>query len=364
MHLVRPVAFLLALACAIPARADVVVGVALPRTGATAAIGDQILNGVTAAASDLNAAGGINGERIVLDVQDDACDPKTAVSVANRFTTAGTALIVGHMCSGTSIVASDIYAEHGALMISPASNSAKLTERGLSGIFRVCGRDDAQGEVTARIIAARFKDRKLAILHDNSPFGRGLAEAVKTSLNRIGITEALFAAITPGERDYTAVVSRLKAAGIGLAYYGGYPQEMGTLVRQSADQAYTAQWFGGSGIASREFAAVGGGATEGVLMTFNPDPRKRPEAAAIVASFKGRGIDPEGFTLYGYAALQALVGAAAKSHSTNPKILDATLKSEQFDTLLGRVGFDRKGDITAPGYVLYVWRNGTFDQVE
>ena len=361
MKLLRPALILVALALSGAARADIVFGVALPRTGPTAATGDQILAGVTAAARDVNQAGGINGQKLVLDVQDDACDPKTAVSVANRFTSGGVKVVVGHMCSGASIVASDVYAEHGALMISPASNSARLTERGLPGIFRVCGRDDDQGVFTAKVIQERFPGRKIAIVHDNTPFGRGLAEAVKQNLNKIGLTEALFAAVTPGERDYTAVVSRLKSAGIEVAYYGGYPQEMGTLVRQSAEQAYRGQWFTGSGMSSREFAAIGGPATDGVLMTFNPDPRKRPEAAAIVESFKARGVDPEGFTLYGYAAVQALAQAARKAGSTDPKALDRTLKSARFETLLGEVGFDGKGDITAPGYVLYVWKNGLFD---
>src|SRR3954464_10895044 len=148
-------------------------------------------------------------------------------------------------------------------MISPASNSAKLTDRGLPGVFRVCGRDDAQGEITAKLIADRFADRKIAILHDNAPFGRGLAEATKTNLNKLGVTEALFAAITPGERDYTAVISRLKTAGIDVVYYGGYHQAMGTLVRQGAEQAYKAQWFGTSGIASKEFAQIAGPAADG-----------------------------------------------------------------------------------------------------
>ena len=343
------------------ARADVVFGVALPRTGAVASIGDQVLNGVNAAAADINAKGGINGEKLVLEIQDDACDPKQAVSVANRFMQGKTRLIVGHVCSGASIVASDVYVESGGVMITPASNSAKLTDRGLPGIFRVCGRDDAQGELSAQIIKERFAGKKVAILHDNAPFGRGLADATKTNLNKLGITEALFAAITPGERDYTAVITRLKAAGINLVYYGGYHQEMGTLVRQGAEQGYKAQWLGTSGIASKEFAQIAGAAADGVLMTFNPDARKREEAASVVASFKQKGIDPEGFTLYGYTAVQALAQAAQTAKSIDPKVIDKTLKSERFDTVLGEVGFDKKGDITAPGYVLYTWKDGSFD---
>ena len=343
------------------AQAEVVIGVALPRTGAVASIGDQVLNGVNAAAADVNSKGGINGEKLVLEIQDDACDPKQAVSVANRFMQGKVRLVVGHVCSGASIVASDIYAENGAVMITPASNSAKLTDRGLAGIFRVCGRDDTQGELAAQLIKDRFQGKKIAILHDNAPFGRGLADATKANLNKIGVTEALFAAITPGERDYTAVITRLKAAGIDLVYYGGYHQEMGTLVRQGAEQAYKAQWFGTSGIASKEFAQIAGAAADGVLMTFNPDARKREEAAPVVASFKQKGIDPEGFTLYGYTAVQALAQAANKAKSIDPKVVDTTLKSARFDTILGEVGFDRKGDITAPGYVLYVWKDGNFD---
>lgn len=353
-----------ALLFATGARADVVIGVALPRTGSVASIGDQVLAGVTAAAKDVNDKGGINGEKLVLDVQDDGCDPKQAVSVANKFTQGPVRLIVGHVCSGASIVASDVYAEAGAVMMTPASNSAKLTERGLSGVFRVCGRDDQQGQLSAKIIAERFGGKKIAILHDNAPFGRGLADATKANLNKLGVTEALFTSITPGERDYTAVITRLKAAGIEVVYYGGYHQEMGTLVRQAAEQGYKAQWFGTSGIASKEFSAIAGPAADGVLMTFNPDPRKREEAASIVGAFKAQGIDPEGFTLYGYAAVQALAQAAAKAKSVQPKVVDKTLKSERFDTVLGNVGFDPKGDITAPGYVLYAWKSGNFEYAD
>ncbi|CAA9325751.1 MAG: High-affinity leucine-specific transport system, periplasmic binding protein LivK [uncultured Microvirga sp.] len=343
------------------ARADVVIGVALPRTGSVASIGDQINNGVTAAAKAINDKGGVMGQKLVLDIQDDACDPKQAVSVANRFMQGTTRMVVGHVCSGASIVASEVYAENGAIMMTPASNSARLTDRGLAGIFRVCGRDDHQGQLSAKLIAERFAGKKVAILHDNTPFSRGLADSTKANLNKAGVTEALFNSITPGERDYTAVVTRLKAANIDLVYYGGYHQEMGTLVRQSAEQAFKAQWFGTSGIASKEFSAIAGPASDGVLMTFNPDPRKREEAAAVVGAFKAQNIDPEGFTLYGYAAVQALAQAVEKAKSADPKAVEKTLKAERFDTVLGQVGFDPKGDITAPGYVLYVWKGGNFD---
>jgi branched-chain amino acid transport system substrate-binding protein len=350
-----------ALAGASPAFADVVIGVALPRTGAVAAIGDQVANGVIAAAKAINDRGGVLGQKLVLDIQDDVCDPKQAVSVANKFVQSGVKLVVGHVCSGASIVASDTYAENGIIMMTPASNSARLTDRGLPGIFRVCGRDDQQGQIAAKIIAERYGTKKIAILHDNTPFSRGLADATKANLNKAGVSEVLFNSIAPGERDYTAVITRLKSAGVDLVYYGGYHQEMGALVRQAADQGYRTQWFATSGIASKEFAAIAGPAGDGVLMTFNPDPRKREEAAGIVGAFKAQGIDPEGFTLYGYAAVQALAQAVDKAKTADPKAVEQALKTQRFDLVLGQVGFDMKGDITAPGYVLYVWKGGAFD---
>ncbi|MBY0299241.1 MAG: branched-chain amino acid ABC transporter substrate-binding protein [Methylobacterium sp.] len=345
---------------AAPARADVIIGVAVPRTGPVAGIGEQVLQGVQAAARDANARGGIAGEPIVLSVQDDGCDPGQAVEVAERFMQAQVRLIVGHVCSSASLAASDVYAANGAVMISPASNAARLTDRGLPTIFRVSGREDDQGRLSATILAERFRDKKIAILSDDTPLSRSLADSTKANLNKIGQNEALFATIVPGQTDDAALIKRLQAAGIEVVYYGGHYQEMGRLVRTAAEQGYRPQWFGTSGIATKEFGALAGPASNGVLMTFNPDLRRKPEAAAAVKAFQAEGVDPGGFTLYGYAALQALVEAGNFAKSTDPKTVAETLHAERFNLVLGNVGFDQKGDVTTPGYVLYVWRDGAF----
>jgi branched-chain amino acid transport system substrate-binding protein len=218
--------------------------------------------------------------------------------------------------------------------------------------------------VAAGIIAQRWGKARIAILHDNSAFGRGLADATNKALEAQGVHPAIFDAITPGEKDYNGVITRLKQAGIDLVYYGGYQQEAGLLVRQAKEQGFGGQFFMTSGIATTEFAQIAGPAADGVLFTFNPDARKRPEAAPIVADFKARGIDPQGFTLYGYAAVQVLTQAANDAKSADPKPVAAALHADSFDTVLGPARFDAKGDITAPGYRLYVWRGGNFDYAE
>lgn len=343
-----------------PACADVVIGVAVPRSGAYVSVGEQVLRGVQAAARDANARGGLDGQTIVLDVQDDACDSNKAVAVANHYAAANVRLVVGHVCSNASLAASEVYAANGTLMITAASVAAKLTDRGLPTIFRVCGRDDDQAKLSATVLAERFRDKKIAILNDLTPGSRNLAAATKENLNRIGINEAIATAFSAGDADDAALADRLKEAGIAVAYYGGDAREMGRLVRISAERGFKPQWFGTSAIATQEFATIAGPASNGVLMTFYLDPRRKPEAAAVVAAFKAEGVEPEGSAIYGYAALQALVAAGNFAHTLDSKRIAATLHAERFDLVLGPVGFDAKGDVTAQGYVLYVWNDGTF----
>ncbi|MEA1834182.1 branched-chain amino acid ABC transporter substrate-binding protein [Methylobacterium durans] len=343
-----------------PVSAEVVVGVALPRSGAYVAIGEQVLRGIETAARDANNAGGLNGETIVLDVQDDACDSNKATAVANHFVQSKVGLVVGHVCSNASIAASDVYAANGIVMITAASVAARLTDRGLPTIFRVCGRDDDQARLSATVLAERFRDRKIALIQDLTPASRALAAATKDNLNRIGINEAMSVAFSPSDADDAALADRLKAAGIDVVYYGGDAAEMGRLVRISAERGFRPQWFGTSAIATQDFAKVAGPASNGVLMTFYLDPSRQPAASAVVQAFKADGVDPTGSTIYGYAALQALVAAANFAHVSDARTIAATLHRERFDLVLGPVGFDAKGDVTAQGYVLYVWKDGAF----
>ncbi|WP_430911733.1 branched-chain amino acid ABC transporter substrate-binding protein [Methylobacterium sp. sgz302541] len=352
-------AILCVLACA-PARADVVVGVAVPRSGAYVAVGEQVLRGVEAAARDANAKGGLDGEAVVLDVQDDACDSNKATAVANHFVQANVRLVVGHVCSNASLAASEVYAANGTLMITAASVAAKLTDRGLPTIFRVCGRDDDQARLSATVLAERFRDRKIALIQDLTPAARTLAAATKDNLNRIGINETMSVAFSPSDADDAALADRLKGAGIEVVYYGGDATEMGRLVRIASERGFKPQWFGTSAIATEDFGKLAGAASNGTLMTFYLDPSRQPAGAQVVKAFKAEGVEPTGSTVYGYAALQALIAAAAFAHTTDPLAIARTLHTERFDLVLGSVGFDQKGDVTAQGYVLYVWRDGKF----
>ena len=194
--------------------ADVKIGVAGPMTGANAAFGEQYMKGAQAAADAINASGGVNGEKIVLVKGDDACEPKQAVAVANRLVDQDkVAAVVGHFCSSSTIPASEVYDEAGVIAITPGSTNPQVTERGLSAMFRMCGRDDQQGIVAADYIVDVLKGKKVVVLHDKDTYGQGLADATKAQLEKRGVTPVLYEGLTRGEKDFSAVVTKIRAAG-------------------------------------------------------------------------------------------------------------------------------------------------------
>jgi len=340
------------------------VAVVGPITGQYASFGAQMKNGGELAVEDINAAGGVLGKKLDLEFGDDACDPKQAVAVANQMTGNNVALVAGHYCSGSSIPASKVYAEANMVQISPASTNPAFTDnRAGPNIYRVCGRDDQQGGVAGKYIASHFSDKKVAFVHDKTAYGKGLADETKKAMNEAGKQEAMYEAITAGEKDYSALVSKLKQANIDLVYFGGYHTEAGLIIRQMRDQGMNTILMGGDALITQEFWSITGPAGEGTLMTFSPDPRKNPAAAEVVKRFKDKGIEPEGYVLYTYAALQAWKQAAEKAKSIESADVVKAMNDTEFDTVIGKFKFNEKGDPNLPPYAVYRWSNGTYDEI-
>ena len=343
------------------ALADITVATVGPITGQLAALGEQYSQGAKKAVEDINKAGGINGEKLVLEIGDDACDPKQAVSVANQMSSKGVKFVAGHLCSGSSIPASKVYEEEGILMISPASTNPKFTDEGGWNVARVCGRDDAQGRVAGAFLAKTFAGKKVAIVDDKSAYGKGLADETRKALNAAGMTEALSESINPGEKDYSALVSKLKGAGVEAVYFGGYHPEAGLILKQMGEQGLNAKMYSGDSMNSAELWTIAGKSAENLFFTFAPEPRNIPDAAAIVEEFKKSGYDPEGYTLYTYAAFQMYQQAAAATGSTdNQKIAEWLRAGNPTKTVLGEIKLDAKGDLVNPVYVWYTFKDGKY----
>ena len=352
-----------ALAASGAASAEIQIGVAGPMTGQYASFGQQMKAGAEQAVKDINAAGGVNGEMLELSVGDDACDPKQAVAVANQLVGDGIVFMAGHFCSGSSIPASSVYADEGVIMISPASTNPAFTdERPADGVYRVCGRDDQQGDVAGNFLAEEFADRKVAFLHDKTAYGKGLADATLAAYEAAGGEPLMYEAYTAGEKDYTAIVSKLKNEGADVVYVGGYHTEAGLMKRQMRDQGMDTVLVSGDALVTDEYWSITGDAGEGTLMTFSPDPRKNEGAADLVQTFRDQGTEPEGYVLYTYAAIQAWAEAAAAAGDAGDyDAMVGALNDGAFDTVLGELSFDDKGDVTLPGYVLYEWKDGQYD---
>jgi branched-chain amino acid transport system substrate-binding protein len=336
-----------------------------PITGQYASFGAQMKNGGDMAVADINAAGGVLGKKLDLSTGDDACDPKQAVAVANQMTGAGVKLVAGHYCSGSSIPASKVYAESDMVQISPASTNPTLTDdRAGPNIYRVCGRDDQQGGVAGKYLASHLGDKKIAFVQDKTAYGKGLADETKKAMNAAGKQEEMYEAITAGEKDYSALVSKLKRANIDVVYFGGYHTEAGLIIRQMRDQGIQTILMGGDALITQEFWSITGDAGEGTLMTFSPDPRKNPAAAEVVKRFKDKGVEPEGYVLYSYAALQAWKQAAEKAKSVERDEIIKALNDTEFDTVIGKFKFNEKGDPNLPPYAVYRWSKGTYEQID
>ena len=347
----------IALAAAGTASAQVKFGMAGPITGPSAATGAQMKNGVAQAVEDINKAGGILGKKITVEYGDDVSDPKQGVSVANNFAADGVQFVIGDYNSGVTMPSSEVYQENGILEITPASTNPEITERKMWNIFRTCGRDDQQGQVAGAYILKHFKGKKVAVVHDKTTYGKGLADETIKAMAKGGMKPVLYEGINVGEKDYSALVSKIKQSGADLVYWGGLYTEGGLIVRQMRDQGVKAPLMGGDGITSDEFAQIGGPGVEGTLMTYGPDPRNKPEAKAAVAEFRAKKFEPEAYTLYSYAAVQVIKQAAEAAKSLDPKKVAEKMHSGMhFKTVIGDLSYDKKGDITRLDYVMYVWK--------
>ena len=353
-------AIFVTLAIAPTARADILIGVAGPLSGSNAWMGEQLQQGVEMAVRNINGSRGVLGQTLKLVMADDACDGPQAVAAAEKLVGDGVVFVAGHLCSGASIPASEVYHKAGIIQISPGSTNPMLTELGRGNVFRVVGRDDQQGVIAGDYLADHFARDQIAIVHDGGTYGKSLAEETKKQLNKRGLTEVLFEAIEPDQSDYSDLVSKLGAVGTSVLYFGGYPKDAALILRTARETGLEVQLVSGDSLATNEFIQVAGAAGEGTVFTFLPDPRLRPASVDVVKSFREEGHEPEGYTLSSYATVQVWAQAVEKAGTVGSDEVIAVLHSNEFATVLGQINFDAKGDVEQPGFDWYVWKEADY----
>lgn len=332
------------------------IALAGPVTGPVAQYGDMQSMGALMAIEQINKAGGVNGSILEAVTYDDACDPKQAVAVANKIVNDGIQFVVGHLCSGSSQPAADIYDEEGIMMITAASTAPELTEKGHTLIFRTIGLDTMQGPTAGNYVVEQLKPKRAAILHDKQQYGEGIATSVKKALDDAKIPVVLFEGVTAGDKDFSALIAKLKKEDVDFVYFGGYHPEMGMLLRQSAENKFSARFMGPEGVGNSDISAIAGDASEGMLVTLPKAFDEDPKNAHLVAAFKAKKQDPRGaFVFPAYAAVQVMADAMTISKSQDPEKVAQALRSNSFDTPTGVLEFDDKGDLKNFSFVVYEW---------
>ncbi|HEY4163669.1 MAG TPA: branched-chain amino acid ABC transporter substrate-binding protein, partial [Dongiaceae bacterium] len=280
---------------------DITIGVAGPMTGQYAAFGEQLRRGTEMAVKDINAKGGVLGKQIKVEVGDDACDPKQAVQVANDFVKKQVAFVAGHFCSGSSIPASSVYADEGILQITPASTNPAFTEdaatKGIKTAMRTCGRDDKQGEFAGPWMAKTYAGKNVAILDDKSPYGQGLANETQKNMEAAGLKTALRETYTAGDKDFSALINKMKEAKIDAVYVGGYHPDVGLMMRQSRDTGFQAQFISADAMNTAELWSISGPAGEGLRFSDASSAIGLDSAKDVVKEFRAENYEPEGYTL-------------------------------------------------------------------
>jgi ABC-type branched-subunit amino acid transport system substrate-binding protein len=340
------------------------IGIAGPMTGGDAKMGRDFERVGRFVRAERN--GQVAGHRIEYVVEDDRADSTEAVAVARRLVKAGVRAVIGHYNSSCSIPASEIYNEAGIVQITPTSSNPKLTERGFPMLYRLYARDDQQGTFVASYLAHEVKAPRIAIVHDDTTYGRDLAEEIRSALARIGPQPVLFEAITRGETNFSSVVAKLKTASPDYTYFAGYYAEGGLLVRQFRDLGVPGIFFASDANQDQLFLDKAERAAEGVIVSSAPLPEQVPAAARFLSKYVAKhGPYPGPFVHYDYDAFNLLFLAMERAGKAidNPKAVNAQLrKIKGFPGASGRLSFDEKGDV--PGrerdFIVLIVKDGRF----
>jgi ABC-type branched-subunit amino acid transport system substrate-binding protein len=332
------------------------VGITGPFTGPYADPGSAIRNAGELAIEDINSAGGINGRMLQAVAEDDACDAQQGTQAAEKLLTEGIIAIVGGYCSGASIPESDILHRSGDLpFITAASSNPKFTDQGYDNVFRMVSRDDAEAPADVSFMHDWLKASKIAIMHDNTTYALGVANSAKQAATSAGMTVTYFDAITPGQKDYSAALTKVGTTNPDVLFYTGYYPEFGLLAKEYVSLAPSFKLNGDSADVDPSVIKVAGTALDNSGITINTLPTTEfihnPLNDAFTAKYKSKyGAAPGDYSSYEYDGMMALAQALKDDGGkTDAKSLNAALHAVNISAgITGSIKFDTKGDRPAP----------------
>jgi branched-chain amino acid transport system substrate-binding protein len=339
------------------AKADVEIAVVGGLTGVGAI---HSLRGMEYSIEQINAKGGLLGQKLRVAFFDDGCDADQGEAAAKLVLDEHPSLVVGHNCSAPSIRAAPLYAKAGVIQISTQSTNIALTDLNIKTVFRMIGRDDKQGAAAAALIAQRWPKARVAVLDDREPFGKGLADNLRNAMAARHMPIAFSQSFTAGDPTYGEIITALTRDKIGVLYVAGYPEDIGLLLHEIRASNLTTQVLTGDPGAGNAVFMAAGPSIEGLLFSSPRDPLRNPAVISLIDEARTKGFEMDGFGVVNYAAVQAWAQAVERANSFNAEKVADALHNGQFDTVIGRLGFDAKGDVTGAlaDWVWYRWHDG------
>ena len=343
--------------------APIKIGVPVPLSGGNAKMGNDISQAATLAVEEWNAKGGVLGRKLEIVAFDDACDAQQSVTAAHKLVDGGVVAVAGGYCSSAAIPASAVYHDAGVAFVADASSNPKLTDQGFENVFRVIGRDDQQGPYAAGFMMNTLKAKKIAIIHDNTLYAKGLADATKAALEgKPGVQVVFFDAVTPGEKDFSAVLTKVKSLSPDVTYFTGYYPEGGLIAKQFKDLGVPGKFMAGDANNDPTFISEAGPASEGVYVTSTPLPQDQSSAKSFIDRYKKRwNQDPGPYSALEYDAVNVVINAIKQSGSTDrAAVIKAITATKNYQGATGAINFDKKGDRTSVLYITYIIKGGKF----
>jgi branched-chain amino acid transport system substrate-binding protein len=341
----------------------ILLGMDIPLSGSSAAIGPYMKNGAQLAIDEINAKGGVLGRKLQLRAEDDACDPKTAVAAANKLVAANVAVSVGGYCSGATLPTLPVFDRRKIPMIIPAANSTELVDQKLKHVFFVNGTGDQQA-AAAMAWVTKSGAKKVALLHDNTSYSKDIAVRTATELDKPGGPDkAALDAVTPGESDYSANVNSVLRAKPDFIYWTGYYQEGGLILRQLRQAGYKGKFMIADGSVDAKFVSIAGGtAAEGTYATMTQTPDTIEGAQNWIATYKQKfGADPGPYSTQSYDAVRVAAEAIKNAGGTDgDKLVTALEGINGLQLFSGPLKFTPKHTLSSGGFVILVVKNGKF----
>lgn len=341
---------------------EISIAVAGPMTGPDAQMGADFRNGVAIALEEWNGRGGVLGMKIKSVLADDQSDAGRAAVVAKRLVQDRVVGVIGHYNSSCSIPASDVYHQARVPMITPASTNPRLTARGYPGVFRVCGTDDQQGAIGAEFAISKLRAKRIAILHDRTTYGQGLAELFRARLDD-SVVIVLFEGIPRGEKDFRGVLRKIQGKKPDLIYFGGVYSEAGLLIKQAHELRLSVPFLSGDAAIDRKLVEIAGkDAAEGTYLTFSPNPENLPAAQSFIEKYRAKHGELGTYSVYAYIAANILLEAIQAAGETDGRAVAEKLHRMEFATVLGPVKFNSQGNVVRSPYVVWITHNGRFQE--